>query len=140
MKFTLFTQATLAIPFITGALATPTPDNGAVINSDASEVDKRAACTFTVRYKKDWVKNGLDRYRMQLITNPREDRHLTVYCDIYKGLTGFTINPQCGWSDAYYIDASAARGPAGRRAIQDGHHKACDDFEVYTGCKTIREF
>jgi hypothetical protein len=26
MKFTLFTQAAFAIPFITGALATPTPD------------------------------------------------------------------------------------------------------------------
>lgn len=26
MKFTLFTQAAFAIPFITGAFATPTPD------------------------------------------------------------------------------------------------------------------
>lgn len=26
------------------------------------------------------------------------------------------------------------------RAVQDAHNKACNDFEVYTGCRTIREF
>ncbi|WKT52879.1 hypothetical protein QSH57_003441 [Fusarium oxysporum f. sp. vasinfectum] len=119
MKFSLFTQAAMAIPFITGALATPTPD--------VSEV-KRADCSMTVRYRKDWIESGLDRYRMQLITNPRNDRHLDVYCDAFKAPVGFTINPH------------AARGPAGRRAVQDAHNKACNDFEVYTGCRTIREF
>lgn len=52
---------------------------------------------------------------MQLITNPRNDRHLDVYCDAFKAPVGFTINPQCFWGDAYYVDVSAARGPAGRR-------------------------
>ncbi|KAF5607457.1 hypothetical protein FPANT_873 [Fusarium pseudoanthophilum] len=131
MKFTLFTQAAMAIPFITGALAIPTPD--------VSEA-KRADCSMTVRYRTDWVEKGLDRYRMQLITSPRNDRHLGVYCDAFKAPVGFVINPQCFWGDAYYVDVSAARGPAGRRAVRDAHNKACNDFEVYTGCRTIREF
>ncbi|RBR21205.1 hypothetical protein FVER53590_29003 [Fusarium verticillioides] len=107
MKFTLFTQAAMAIPLITGAFATPTPDK---------------------------------RYRMQLITSPRNDRHLGVYCDAFKVPVGFVIDPQCFWGDAYLVDVSAARGPAGRRAVRDVPSKACKDFEVYTGCRTIREF
>ncbi|KAH7257944.1 hypothetical protein BKA59DRAFT_508840 [Fusarium tricinctum] len=135
MRFTLFTQAALAIPFITGALATPTPDG----KSPISEV-KRADCSLTVRYNKVWVESALDRYRMQLITNPRNDRHLDVYCDDWRGLVGFTSNKQCFWGDAYYADGSVAQGPAGHQAIQDSHNKACDDFERLTNCRTIREF
>ncbi|KAG9494985.1 hypothetical protein J7337_013214 [Fusarium musae] len=131
MKFTLFTQAAMAIPLITGAFATPTPDT--------SEV-KRADCSMTVRYRTDCVEKGLERYRMQLITSPRNDRHLGVYCDAFKVPAGFVINPQCFWGDAYLVDVSAARGPAGRRAVRDVPSKACKDFEVYTGCRTIREF
>jgi hypothetical protein len=69
----------------------------------------------TVRYQKVWVESGLDRYRMQLITNPRNDRHLDVYCDTFLNAVGFIINPQCFWGDAYYADGSGARGPAGRK-------------------------
>ncbi|RFN47289.1 hypothetical protein FIE12Z_8471 [Fusarium flagelliforme] len=106
MKFTLFTQAALAIPMLTGALAAPT--------ENAAEV-KRAACSFEVKYVKSWVKSGLDRYRMQLITNPRDDRLLGVYCDLYKKSIGFTSNDQCFWGDAYYLDSSVVRGPAGHQ-------------------------
>ncbi|RBR18659.1 uncharacterized protein FIESC28_05936 [Fusarium coffeatum] len=131
MKFTLFTQAVLAIPMLSGAMAAPA--------ESANEV-KRAACSFEVKYVKSWVESGLDRYRMQLITNPREDRLLKVYCDLYTGTVGFTINDQCFWGDDYYLDSSGARGSAGHKAILDAHNKACDDFEVVTGCRTIRHF
>ncbi|KAF4437788.1 hypothetical protein F53441_12929 [Fusarium austroafricanum] len=107
MKFTLFTDAALAIPFITGALATPTPDGPAA---------KRADCSLTVRYVKVWVESGLDRYRMTLITTPRNDRHLEVYCNIAQNGIDFGSNIQCFWEDgAYYIDISQARGPAGHQ-------------------------
>lgn len=36
MKFTLFTQAAMAIPFISGALATPTPDGKSLPLGDTS--------------------------------------------------------------------------------------------------------
>ncbi|KAG8674127.1 hypothetical protein FPOAC2_00103 [Fusarium poae] len=131
MKFTLFTQAALAIPFLTGALAAPAQDG----------LEERAIdCTFEVKYRKVWVESGLDRYRFQLITNPRNELHLKTYCDLYTKSLGFTHNNQCFWGDAYYLDSSGARGPAGRRAVQDSNHKACDDFEVITGCRTIRNF
>ncbi|CAJ0552552.1 Ff.00g006300.m01.CDS01 [Fusarium sp. VM40] len=127
MKFTLFTQAALAIPFITGAFAIPTPDG-------------KSSSLKNFRYQQDWVESGLDRYRMHLITSSRSDRHLDVYCEDFKKLVGLAINPQCFWGDAFYADASAARGPAGQKVIQDRHNKACDDFEKITGCRTIREF
>ncbi|CZS75222.1 unnamed protein product [Fusarium graminearum] len=136
MKFTLFTNAALAIPFLTGALAAPAQDG-----KSPSLEDKRAIdCSFEVKYQKDWVESGLDRYRFQLITNPRNDQHLKTYCDLYLGMVGFTINNQCFWGDAYYLDSSGARGPAGQKAVRDANNKACDDFEVITGCRTIRSF
>ncbi|GKU14561.1 unnamed protein product [Fusarium langsethiae] len=132
MKFTLLTQAALAIPFITGAIATPTPDG--------SEV-KRADCSLTVRYVKDWVESGLDRYRMWLITNPRNDRHLDIFCNYAKNSVGLSHNPQCFWeNNAYYIDRSVARGPAGHNTIMTETGKLCDWYEYETGCRAIREF
>ncbi|KAH7196319.1 uncharacterized protein B0J16DRAFT_408078 [Fusarium flagelliforme] len=136
MKFTLFTQAGLAISSITGALATPTPDI-----STGFEMDKRADCSLTVHYTKVWVKSGLDRYRMWLITEPREDKHLQLYCEA--ALSGFLLtNVQCGWANdgKYYIDISVARGPAGHKSIRAAHNSMCDDFERLTGCSTKREF
>ncbi|KAG4266841.1 hypothetical protein FPRO04_13017 [Fusarium proliferatum] len=136
MKFTLLTQAALAISSITGALAIP--------NSDVSsgyDIEKRAGCSLTVHYTKVWVESGLDRYRMWLITAPRNDKHLELYCEAgYSAL--YLTNAQCFWgSDGkYYIDASVARGPAGHKTIQDTHSAMCDDYERLTGCGTNREF
>ncbi|KAM0345807.1 hypothetical protein ACHAPU_006160 [Fusarium lateritium] len=136
MKFTLLTQAALAISSITGAVANPTPD----ISTDAA-IDKRADCSLTVKYTKSWVKSGLDRYRMWLITSPRNDGHLELYCDAGRAALYFT-NLQCFWGDdgKYYIDTSVARGPAGHKYIMDTHSAMCDDFERLTGCSTVREF
>ncbi|KAF4996545.1 hypothetical protein FGRMN_4429 [Fusarium graminum] len=113
MKFTLLTQAALAISSVTGAVANPTPDV-----STGSVIDERADCSFTVHYMKSWVKTGLDRYRMWLITNPRNDGHLQLYCEA--GYTArFWSNVQCFWGDdgKYYIDASVVRGPAGHKYV-----------------------
>ncbi|KAM0351671.1 hypothetical protein ACHAPU_002681 [Fusarium lateritium] len=131
MKFSLFTQAALAMPFLTGALAAPA--------ADSSEA-KRADCSLEIRYISNWVEAGLDRYRMQLITNPRNDRHLDVYCNRFTSTIGLTHNKQCFWGDAFYADGSAARGPAGRQAIMDAHNYVSNDFELLTGCRTIRNF
>ncbi|KIL87911.1 hypothetical protein FAVG1_08792 [Fusarium avenaceum] len=123
MKFTLLTQAALAISSVTGAVANPTPDIS------------------TVRYAGDWVEAGLDRYRMWLITAPRNDRHLQLYCEAGHSAMYLT-NVQCFWGDdgKYYIDASVARGPAGHTAIQRSHSAMCDDFQSLTKCGTNREF
>ncbi|KAM0209047.1 hypothetical protein ACHAPA_006475 [Fusarium lateritium] len=136
MKFTLLTQAALAISSITGAMANPTPD----VSTD-SALDKRADCSLAVHYSKVWVKTGLDRYRMWLVTAPRNDKHLELYCEAgYSAL--YLTNVQCFWGDdgKYYIDASVARGPAGHKTIQDTHRAMCEDFERLTGCSTIRDF
>ncbi|KAL4726592.1 hypothetical protein ACLX1H_005479 [Fusarium chlamydosporum] len=136
MKFTLLTQAALAISSITGAVANPTPDI-----STGSTIDKRADCSLTVHYTKSWVKTGLDRYRMWLITAPRNDKHLRLYCEAGYHVPLLT-NLQCFWGDdgKYYIDASVARGPAGHKAILEAHNDMCDDYERLTGCAAIREF
>jgi hypothetical protein len=81
-------------------------------------MDKRADCSLTVHYTKVWVESGLDRYRMWLITAPRNDKHLQLYCEA--GSNAFYLtNLQCFWgSDGkYYIDASVARGPAGHKYV-----------------------
>ncbi|KAF5660657.1 hypothetical protein FHETE_8820 [Fusarium heterosporum] len=136
MKFTVLTQAALAISSITGAVANPTLDI-----STGFGIDKRADCSLTVRYTSDWVEAGLDRYRMWLITAPRNDRHLQLYCDgAYQAR--YLTNLQCFWGDdgKYYIDASVVRGSAGHQAIQDAHRAVCNEFERLTGCGTNREF
>jgi hypothetical protein len=55
---------------------------------------------------------------MWLITAPRNDRHLELYCDDARSARYLT-NVQCFWGDdgKYYIDASVARGPAGHRYV-----------------------
>ncbi|KPA45670.1 hypothetical protein FLAG1_01396 [Fusarium langsethiae] len=110
MKFTLFSQDALAIPFVTGALATPTSDSV-----------KRTDCSLTVHYDRDWVESGLDIYRMWLVTNPRNDQHLDVYCDIAKKQINFGINHQCFWEDGkFFVDISVARGSAGEILVRAG--------------------
>ncbi|EXL64839.1 hypothetical protein FOPG_18916 [Fusarium oxysporum f. sp. conglutinans race 2 54008] len=136
MKFTLLTQTALAISSITGAVANPTPDS-----SIGSAIYKRADCSLTVHYTKVWVESGLDRYRMWLITAPRNDKHLQLYCEAGSHALYLT-NVQCSWGDdgKYYIDASVARGPAGHKTIQDTYSAMCDDYQRLTECKTNREF
>ncbi|WZH40701.1 uncharacterized protein QYS62_001639 [Fusarium acuminatum] len=136
MKFTLLTQVAVAISSITGAVANPTPDS-----STGSVIDKRADCSLAVHYTKVWVKTGLDRYRMWLVTSPRNDKHLQLFCEAGHAALYFT-NQQCFWGDdgKYYIDVSVARGPAGHKYIEDTFKAMCEDFERLTGCGTIRDF
>ncbi|RGP70190.1 hypothetical protein FSPOR_4090 [Fusarium sporotrichioides] len=136
MKFTLLTQAALAISSITGAVASPTPD----VSTD-SAVDKRADCSLTIKYQKVWVETGLDRYRHWLITEPREDKHLQFWCEAVQHAFYFQ-NRQCYWGDdgKYYVDVSITRGPAGHDYLMSTYNGASDDFERLTGCRAIREF
>ncbi|KAJ4011539.1 hypothetical protein NW752_008545 [Fusarium irregulare] len=137
MKFTLLTQAALAISSISGVIASPTPE---AINEDSS-LEKRKDCSLTIKYVKTWVEAGLDRYRHWLITEPREDRHLDFWCEAtYHGF--YFTNQQCFWGDdgKYYVDVSVARGPAGHKYLMDTYNGACDDFERLTECKAIKQF
>ncbi|CAG7555138.1 unnamed protein product [Fusarium equiseti] len=128
MKFTLLTQAVVAIPMLTGAMAAPT-ENSRSMDS-------------TVKCVKSWVKSGLDRYRMQLITNPRDDRLLGVYCDLYKKTIGFTMSfedlPDTSNLQPFLIRFTFSLTLC--RAILEANNRACDDFQVITGCQTIRHF
>ncbi|GKU06913.1 hypothetical protein FLAG1_07403 [Fusarium langsethiae] len=136
MKFTLLTQAVVAISPITGVVASPTPD----VVTDAL-LDKRADCSMTIKYVKTWVESGLDRYRHWLITEPRDDSHLDFWCEAVQHGFYFT-NRQCFWGDdgKYYVDVSVARGPAGHKYLMDTYNGACQDFERLTECKAIKQF
>ncbi|RGP64442.1 hypothetical protein FLONG3_9500 [Fusarium longipes] len=133
MKFTLFTQAIMAVSAATGAIAAPAEDK--------PELFERANCKLTIRYDKSWVKTGLDRYRMHLITTPRNDRLLDVYCGKWTNMIGFVYNKQCHWEGGhYYADGSVARGSGGHRTIRESHFAARDEFVHITGCDVDVKF
>ncbi|CAG7563852.1 unnamed protein product [Fusarium equiseti] len=136
MKFTLLTQAALAISSVTGVIASPTPD---VIND--STLEKRKDCSLTIKYEKVFVEDGMDRYRHWLITEPREDRHLDFWCAAVHSVQ-FFYNRQCYWgSDGkYYVDVSVARGPAGHDYLVSVYNGASKDYERLTQCKAIKQF
>lgn len=55
---------------------------------------------------------------MWLVTSPRNDQHLQLFCEAGHAALYFT-NQQCFWGDdgKYYIDVSVARGPAGHKYV-----------------------
>ncbi|RYP75699.1 hypothetical protein DL771_002186 [Monosporascus sp. 5C6A] len=130
MKFTIFTQAILAVPVLSTALAPP------VI--DTSEV-KRENCQLTLQWKSNWNESGLKRYRVQLITSPRNDKHLDLYCSQFSKNKAQLNNVACFWIDGMYvIDSSHAVGPAGYAAYKREHGYASKAFTTGTGCTVIQ--
>ncbi|KAI1033880.1 hypothetical protein LB503_011066 [Fusarium chuoi] len=104
MKFSIVAQAILAIPALTTAIPEPV----------GVTEDKRANCKLTLQWKSNWYENALRRYRVQLITSPRNDDHLGLYCNQFKANAVKLENVQCFWIDGIYVlDVSEVQGPAG---------------------------
>ncbi|KAF5723983.1 hypothetical protein FMUND_1304 [Fusarium mundagurra] len=129
MKFSILAQAVLAIP----ALATAIPEPVGVTE------DKRANCKLTLQWKSNWYENALRRYRVQLITSPRNDDHLGLYCDQFKVNAVKLENVQCFWTDGIYVlDVSEVQGPAGYAQYKNQHNLASKTFSRGTGCDVIQ--
>ncbi|KAK2686670.1 hypothetical protein QWA68_014421 [Fusarium oxysporum] len=84
MKLSILTLAA-AVP----ALAAAVP-----ASVDTAEV-KRANCKLTLQWISNWSEAALRRYRVQLITSPRNDAHLDQYCDLFKQSASGVQNVQC---------------------------------------------
>ncbi|KAK7572494.1 hypothetical protein V3481_017687 [Fusarium oxysporum f. sp. vasinfectum] len=129
MKFSILAQAILALL----ALATAIPEP-----VDATE-DKRANCKLTLQWKSNWYENALRRYRVQLITSPRNDDHLGLYCNQFKVNAVQLENVQCFWTDGMYVlDVSEVQGPAGYAQYKNQHNLASKTFNRGTGCDVIQ--
>ncbi|RGP81355.1 hypothetical protein FLONG3_499 [Fusarium longipes] len=130
MKFSILALAALAVPGLASAIPEPV---------EASKIQERANCKFTIQWKSNWYENALRRYRVQLITSPRNDDHLTLYCDQVKKLSVQLENVQCYWRDGIYVlDISEAQGPAGHDQYKRQHRIASDIFAKGTGCDVVR--
>ncbi|CAG7555139.1 unnamed protein product [Fusarium equiseti] len=80
-----------------------------------------------------------NRESTALITEPRNDDHLKVYCDILAKNTVQLENQQCYWRDGMYVvDISEVQGPAGHSQYKHQHNIAADRFQKGTGCDVIR--
>ncbi|CZS75221.1 unnamed protein product [Fusarium graminearum] len=129
MKFFVVAQALFAIPGLATALPAPV---------EAVEVDKRANCKFTLQWTDNWYENALRRYRVQLITEPRNDDHLGFCCGILAKYTVELENQQCYWRDGVYVvDISEVQGPAGHDQYKRQHKFASDRFQSGTGCDIV---
>ncbi|CVK96614.1 uncharacterized protein FMAN_10945 [Fusarium mangiferae] len=128
MKFSIITLAA-TVP----ALAATVP-----ASADTAEV-KRANCKLTLQWISNWSEAALRRYRVQLITSPRNDAHLDKYCDLFKqGSSGYQ-NVQCFWTDGMYvIDDSEGEGSPGHDLYLKDFNSAARYFELITGCDTVR--
>ncbi|KAF5227142.1 hypothetical protein FAUST_11962, partial [Fusarium austroamericanum] len=102
MKFSLITFAA-AVP----ALAAAVP-----ASVDTVEIQKRADCKLTLQWLTNWSEDALRRYRVQLITEPRNDDHIHKFCDLFKADASGVHNVQCFWTDdgKYVIDESEGEG------------------------------
>ncbi|KAM0351670.1 hypothetical protein ACHAPU_002680 [Fusarium lateritium] len=130
MKFSIFAQAMMAIP----ALATAIPKT-----VDTTNVVERANCKFTIQWKDNWLENALRRYRVQLITSPRNDEHLDIYCKALRTKVVELENLQCFWADGMFVvDISEAQGPVGHNQYKRQHNTAADFFGLGTGCDVVR--
>ncbi|KAH7257943.1 hypothetical protein BKA59DRAFT_508839 [Fusarium tricinctum] len=129
MKLSILAQAILAIP----ALATAIPEP-----VDTTEV-KRANCKLELKWISNWYENALRRYRVQLITSPRNDDHLGLYCDEFKINAVQLENVQCFWTDnMFVVDVSEVQGPAGHSQYKNQHNIASGYFNRVTGCDVIQ--
>lgn len=71
------------------------------------------ACDLRLQWLTNWNEAGLRRYRVQLITTPRNDDHLTTYSN---GIWScrFASNPQTFWDgDKFVVDISFPEGGDG---------------------------
>ncbi|KAL4726591.1 hypothetical protein ACLX1H_005478 [Fusarium chlamydosporum] len=129
MKFSILTLAA-AVP----ALAAVVPDS-----IDTVEV-KRDNCKLTLQWVKNWHKAALRRYRVQLITTPRNDDHIHKYCDLFKQGGMGVENIQCFWTDdgKYVIDDSQAEGSVGHGEYLNRFKQTAHYFELITGCDTVQ--
>ncbi|OBS26145.1 hypothetical protein FPOA_00088 [Fusarium poae] len=129
MKFSILAQALIAIPALASAIPEPV---------EVAQVDKRANCKFTIQWKSNWYENALRRYRVQLITEPRNDDHLDLYCGILAKYTVQLENQQCYWRDGMYVvDISEAQGPAGHDQYKRQHRITSERFKSGTGCDIV---
>ncbi|KAF5563532.1 hypothetical protein FNAPI_2604 [Fusarium napiforme] len=127
MKFPVLTLAT-AIP----ALAAAVP-----ASVGTAEV-KRDNCKLTLQWISNWSEAALRRYRVQLITTPRNDAHLGKYCDLFKAGSSGYQNVQCFWTNGMYvIDDSQGEGSPGHDLYLKDFNLAAHYFELITGCDTI---
>ncbi|KAG5810026.1 hypothetical protein H9Q74_005197 [Fusarium xylarioides] len=129
MKFSILTQAILAIPALATAIREPI----------GVTEDKRANCKLTLQWNSNWYEHALRRYRVQLITTPRNDDHLGLYCDHFKVNAVQLENVQCFWTDGIYVlDVSDVQGPAGYAQYKNQHNIASRIFNRGTGCDVIQ--
>jgi hypothetical protein len=71
-----------------------------------------------LKWISNWYENALRRYRVQLITSPRNDDHLGLYCDEFKINAVQLENVQCFWTDnMFVVDVSEVQGPAGHSYV-----------------------
>lgn len=123
MKFSLITLAA-AVPALAAAVpaSVDTAEGITTIllktetfNTKLSLVDKRANCKLTLQWLTNWSEDALRRYRVQLITEPRNDDHIHKYCDLIKADASGVHNVQCFWTDdgKYVIDDSEGEGSPG---------------------------
>lgn len=71
------------------------------------------ACDLRLQWLDNWHEQGLRRYRVQIITTPRNDEHLDNYSS---GLWScrFATNPQTFWLDDRFVaDISFPEGGDG---------------------------
>ncbi|KAM0345808.1 hypothetical protein ACHAPU_006161 [Fusarium lateritium] len=128
MKFSLLTLAA-AVP----ALAVAVP-----ASADATEV-KRDNCKLTLQWTKNWSESALRRYRVQLITSPRNDAHLDTFCGLVQQVSDGIQNVQCFWTDGMYvIDESQGEGSIGHGLYVQNFNRAAHTFKTITGCDTVR--
>jgi hypothetical protein len=73
------------------------------------------ACNLRLQWTSNWYQDALRRYRVQLITTPRNDAHLGDYCGLWHRATDSVgVNPQCFWENGvFYADISYVQGSNG---------------------------
>ncbi|KAH7196320.1 uncharacterized protein B0J16DRAFT_325810 [Fusarium flagelliforme] len=142
MKFSIL-ALTAAVPALAAVVPASVDTTEVVPTSVPASVDtsvdtaevKRANCKLTLKWIKNWHKNALRRYRVQLITTPRNDDHIHKYCDILKRTASGIQNVQCFWTDGMYvIDDSQAEGKVGHDDYVNDFSYAAHIFELSTGC------
>ncbi|KAH6960302.1 hypothetical protein DER45DRAFT_611239 [Fusarium avenaceum] len=130
MKFSILTLAAA-----TSALAAAVP---ASVDT-AEAVDKRENCKLTLQWVSNWSEAALRRYRVQLITSPRDDAQLDQYCKLFKTNSSGSQNVQCFWIDGMFvIDDSQGEGSPGHDLYLKDFQRAAHYYELISGCDTIQ--
>ncbi|KAH7303253.1 hypothetical protein B0I35DRAFT_415328 [Stachybotrys elegans] len=130
MKFNLLTQAITALAFISNVMAMPTANT-----ENIAELEKRD-CGLELQWTENFIEQGLARYRVWLITHPRNDDLLRIYCEEFRAIALLANNPQCYWANdgKYVLDASYTRGTPGHESYRADHWSASRRFSDRTGC------